>query len=105
MLFCDTDALATCIWQERYLGRSTPAVEALAAARSYDLYLLTDCDAAFVQDGLRDGEHLREWMTRRFAERLAERAEPHLVLTGGHGSRLARAAAAVDALLAGGWRL
>jgi HTH-type transcriptional regulator, transcriptional repressor of NAD biosynthesis genes len=105
VLFCDTDALATCVWQERYLGRSTPAVEALAAARTYDLYLLTGCDTPFVQDGLRDGEHLREWMTRRFAERLAERPEPHLVLSGGHDARLHRAAAAVDALLAGGWRL
>ena len=102
VLFCDTDALATCVWQERYLGRSTPAVEALAARR-YDLYLLTGSDVPFVQDGVRDGEHLREWMTGRFAERLAERPEPHVVLTGDHGSRLERAAAAVDALLAGPW--
>ncbi len=103
VLFCDTDALATCVWQERYLGRSTPAVEALAAARRYDLYLLTADDAPFVQDGLRDGEHLREWMTGRFAERLAERPEPHLVLTGDHESRVEQAAAAIDALLARAW--
>ena len=102
MLFCDTDALATCVWQERYLGRSTRAVEALAARR-YHLYLLTGSDVPFVQDGVRDGEHLREWMTGRFAERLTERPEPHVVLTGDHGSRLERAAAAVDALLAGPW--
>ena len=29
---CDTDALATCIWQERYRGRSTAAVEPIAVA-------------------------------------------------------------------------
>ena len=104
VLFCDTDALATCVWQERYLGRSTPDVEALAAARTYDLYLLTGSDVPFVQDGLRDGEHVREWMTARFAERLAARPEPHLVLNGDPGSRLERAAAVVDALLARGWR-
>jgi HTH-type transcriptional regulator, transcriptional repressor of NAD biosynthesis genes len=104
VLFCDTDALATCVWQERYLGRSTPDVEALAAARRYDLYLLTGDDAPFVQDGLRDGEHLRERMTARFAERLAERPEPHVVLTGNHAARLARAVAEVDALLTRGWR-
>jgi NadR type nicotinamide-nucleotide adenylyltransferase len=104
VLLCDTEALATCVWQERYLGRSTPAVEALAAARGYDLYLLTGSDAPFVQDGLRDGEHLREWMTRRFAERLAERPEPFLHLSGSHATRLERAAAEVDALLARGWR-
>ena len=79
-----------------------PGVTGAPAARSYDLYLLTGCDAPFIQDGLRDGEHLREWMTRRFAERLAERPEPHLVLSGAHRVRLERAAVAVDAL---GWRI
>ena len=70
VLVCDTDALATCIWQERYLGRSTAAVEAIAASRSYSLSVLTSDDIPFVQDGLRDGEHLRGWMTERFRERL-----------------------------------
>jgi nicotinamide riboside kinase len=72
VLVCDTNALATCIWQERYLGRSTAAVEALAASREYALTVLTSDDIPFVQDGLRDGEHLRGWMTRRFRERLPE---------------------------------
>jgi nicotinamide riboside kinase len=72
VLVCDTDALATCIWQERYLGRSTGPVEAIAASRSYSLSVLTSDDIPFVQDGLRDGEHLRGWMTERFRERLRE---------------------------------
>jgi nicotinamide riboside kinase len=72
VLVCDTDALATCIWQERYLGRSTGAVERLAASRSYALSVLTGDDIPFVQDGLRDGEHLRGWMTARFRERLRQ---------------------------------
>jgi HTH-type transcriptional regulator, transcriptional repressor of NAD biosynthesis genes len=70
VLVCDTDALATCIWEERYLGRSTGAVERLAASRTYALSVLTSDDIPFVQDGLRDGEHLRGWMTQRFRERL-----------------------------------
>jgi HTH-type transcriptional regulator, transcriptional repressor of NAD biosynthesis genes len=72
ILVCDTDALATCIWQERYRGRSTAAVEALAASRSYALSVLTSDDIPFVQDGLRDGRHIRGWMTQRFRERLRE---------------------------------
>jgi len=72
VLVCDTDALATCIWQERYLGRSTGPVEAIAASRSYSLSVLTSDDIPFVQDGLRDGEHLRGWMTERFRARLRE---------------------------------
>jgi len=70
VLVCDTDALATCIWQERYMGRSTGPVEAIAASRSYALSVLTSDDIPFVQDGWRDGEHLRGWMTQRFRERL-----------------------------------
>jgi NadR type nicotinamide-nucleotide adenylyltransferase len=70
VLICDTDALATCIWQERYMGRSTGAVERIAASRSYALSVLTSDDIPFVQDGWRDGEHLRSWMTQRFRERL-----------------------------------
>jgi NadR type nicotinamide-nucleotide adenylyltransferase len=72
VLVCDTDALATCLWQERYLGRSTGPVEAIAASRAYALSVLTSDDIPFVQDGLRDGEHLRGWMTQRFRERLRE---------------------------------
>jgi nicotinamide riboside kinase len=72
ILVCDTDALATCIWQERYLGRSTADVEAIAASRRYALTVLTADDIPFVQDGYRDGEHIRGWMTQRFRERLRQ---------------------------------
>jgi NadR type nicotinamide-nucleotide adenylyltransferase len=72
VLVCDTDALATCIWQERSMGRSTGAVERIAASRSYALSVLTSDDIPFEQDGWRDGEHLRGWMTQRFRERLRE---------------------------------
>ena len=34
--------------------------------------VLTGDDIPFVQDGLRDGEHLRGWMTERFRERLRD---------------------------------
>ena len=105
VLICDTDALATCIWQERYMGRSTPAVEAIAASRHYALYILTDCDVPFEQDGLRDGEHLREWMTRRFRDRLAERPEPVLEVSGPHADRMAAAVERIEGVLADGWDL
>ena len=85
------------------VGRSTADVEAIAAGRSYDLYLLTLDDIPFVQDGLRDGEHLRAWMTGRFRERLRTRAEPVVELSGTPAERLANAVAAVDAVLAQGW--
>ena len=94
----DTDALATSIWHERYLGDRSEEVEALAAARAYSLYILTSDDIAFVQDGTRDGEHLREWMTRRLRDELAQRQEPWIEVMGGREQRLASAIAAIDEL-------
>lgn len=98
ILVCDTDALATAVWHERYLGRPSPEVDRLAANRSYALYVLTSDDIPFVQDGTRDGEHLRGWMTDRFRQRLAERSEPWIEVTGSHERRLAAVIAAVAAL-------
>jgi HTH-type transcriptional regulator, transcriptional repressor of NAD biosynthesis genes len=99
VLVCDTDAFATAIWHERYRGVRAPEVEALADVRPR-LYLLTHHDdVPFHQDGIRDGEQLRGWMTGCFAERL--RGAPHRLesLRGTRGERLARALALVDAWL------
>ncbi len=100
LLICDTDALATSIWHERYLGFPSPAVQALAANRSYALYILTGDDIPFVQDGTRDGEHLRAWMTRRFRQALTERTEPWIEVRGDRAQRMTAATRRVAELLA-----
>ncbi len=87
ILVCDTDVLATAVWHERYMGTRSEAVEALAATRRPDLYVLTGDEIPFVQDGLRDGEHLRNWMTGRFREVLSTTGVPWLEV---HGDRQAR---------------
>ena len=77
-----------------------------AAARRPALYLLTDHEGVpFEDDGLRDGEHLRAWMTGRFRAELAGCGVPVVEL-----HRVARRAAgaggaACDDLLAAGWSL
>ena len=102
VLFGDTDALATTIWEQRYLGDSSAAVR--SQVRLPDLYLLThDQGVPFTDDGLRDGEHLRRWMTGRFLDELAASGVPHVVLTGNPAQRLRAAVAATDSLLARGW--
>jgi NadR type nicotinamide-nucleotide adenylyltransferase len=104
VLVCDTDAFAVGIWHERYLG--APAADVDALARHHPLYLLTHHEGVpFVQDGYRDGEAIRPWMTGRFEELLAATGRRHVVLTGRHEERLAVALAAVDELLAEGWDL
>jgi HTH-type transcriptional regulator, transcriptional repressor of NAD biosynthesis genes len=101
LLICDTDAFATGIWHRRYVGSRAPAVEAIADGRRYDLYLLTDADIPFVQDGLRDGEHIRRWMHDLFAAELAAQGRPYALLAGPHEARLARAVGLIDRLVLG----
>lgn len=101
VLVCDTDAFATSIWHRRYVGARSPEVEAIAAAaRRPDLYLLTDVGIPFVQDGTRDGEHVRAWMHETFVEELSAQGRPFLLISGPHARRMRDAVAAVDALLA-----
>ena len=96
ILFCDTDALATAIWHEQYLGSRAPEVEAIARARTYDLTFLTAADIPWVQDGDRNSDEVRQRMQRRFEEELASRPEPVVELRGSLEQRLAAAVEAID---------
>jgi nicotinamide riboside kinase len=104
VVLCDTDAFATGIWHERYRGRPSSAVDELGGAAPFHLYLLTHHDdVPFEQDGLRDGEQVRAWMTGRFAERLDATSRHWQWLRGGRDERETRALAAIDTLLRSGW--
>jgi HTH-type transcriptional repressor of NAD biosynthesis genes len=104
VLFGDTDALATCVWEERYLGSTSAEVREVV--RPPDLYLLTGLDGVpFEDDGLRDGAHVREWMTRRLREETLASGVPVVELDGAHPERLAVAVAAVGSPPAPGVRL
>lgn len=105
LLLCDTDVLATAVWHERYVGSRSPTVEGLARTRVPALYLLTSPDIPFVQDGMRDGEHLRSWMTDRFREVLGDQPAPWVEVSGSREARLAAGIRAVEEALAGGWGL
>ena len=84
VLVCDTDAMATRIWHERYMGTTEPAVDEVAAAMPpRALYILTsEQGVPFEDDGLRDGEHLRPWMNQRFRDVLATQDTPWLEVVG-----------------------
>lgn len=94
VLICDTNALATELWHQRYMGVESPAVAALAAERRYDLYILTNTDIPFVQDGTRDGEHIRLDMHRQFELVLQTRNLPFIVVSGSREERINSAVAA-----------
>ena len=61
--------------------------------------MLTSDDIQFVQDGLRDGEHVRHRMHERFVEDLDLTGRNWRLLTGTPDQRLAEAVRQVDALL------
>ncbi len=98
LVICDTDAFATGLWHERYMGSRSVRVEAVSAGRHYDLYILTGDEIPFVQDGLRDGEHIRHAMHKRFEERLTEEGKNFIIVTGSREERLVEAIAAIDAI-------
>lgn len=104
VLVCDTNAFATGTWYERYFQARHPVVDAIGQRSKADLYLLTAPDVPFVQDGFRDGQHIRDWMHGRFAEQLADlsgRDAPVQIaqIQGPFEQRLAKAITAVEMLL------
>lgn len=100
VLICDTNAFATATWFERYAGTRHPEVDAIGARDQVDLYLIPSPDVPFVQDGVRDGEKIREWMHARFLELIRANGTLYVLITGAWDARLPQAIAAIDALLA-----
>ena len=83
LLFCDTDAMSTDLWCERYLGSRDATVDRLARSRRYDLFVLCDVDIAWEADEIRLGAESRSAMHLRFLEVLStERPEPWIVVSG-----------------------
>ncbi|WP_082763835.1 AAA family ATPase [Frondihabitans sp. PAMC 28766] len=96
LIICDTDVLATALWHERYVGTPAPRLLSAADAHRPALYVLTGDDIPFVQDGLRDGEHIRHAMQQRFRDELGTRTTPWLEVRGSVVERVAKASRAID---------
>jgi HTH-type transcriptional regulator, transcriptional repressor of NAD biosynthesis genes len=105
VLVCDTNAFATVLWHRRYMGTHSKQVEGIARNGRCDLYLLTGDDIPFVQDGLRDGEHIRHEMHIWFEQVLAAQSLPWKLLRGSQEERLREALRLVEDLFRGSaWR-
>jgi len=100
VLICDTNAFATGMWCLRYQGHRVPAVDAIGGRDTVHLYLLTEPDFPFVQDGFRDGEKIRDAMHAQFVAALSRSGAPTLRLHGSAAHRRIAAQTAIDALLA-----
>ncbi|MGB6986867.1 MAG: AAA family ATPase [Candidatus Aquilonibacter sp.] len=97
VLICDTDAVASRVWCERYLDRE-PVHWPLPPSR-IALYLIPYPDVPFVADEIRDGQHRRFWMHERLLEVMGQTGRPIVVLQGTFEERDAQATEAIDALL------
>ena len=108
LLVCDTDVLATALWHKRYVGEPAPRILERAASHQPALYVLTGDEIPFIQDGLRDGEHIRTAMQQRFREVLADQPVPWIEVRGGLAERVAACRPAAERALAqhleGLWR-
>ena len=100
VVVADTDALATSVWHDRYLGGPhRPALDLAEVVRP-DHYLLTLPDGVpFVDDGLRDGPHVRVAMTRAFVAALDDAGVPWSAVAGDRATRLGRALDVVSEVL------
>ncbi len=103
ILICDTDALATYIWHERYMGSRLESIKDLACKRTPALYILTSNDIPFVQDGFRDGEHIRSWMTERFRQVLGNCNVPWVEVYGTKSQRVKNSLNAISKHLGFNW--
>ena len=101
VLFCDTDAFATRLWERRYLGdSSTAAFDAVPELPPRGLYVISDiAGVQFEQDGIRDGEDYREAMQRWLEEELTVREQPWALVGGDAEQRLETSIRLVDEVL------
>lgn len=99
LLICDTNAFATRLWHKRYMGTYSAAVDAIATQDRVDLYIVTDDSIPFVQDGIRDGQHIRHDMHEQFVAAVQSTAVPSMICTGTVQERRAQAIKAIDAII------
>ncbi len=96
LVICDTNAFTTMIWQQRYMGHVTPRMKQIASKAPADLYIVTGDEIPFVQDGIRDGEHLRHTMHKQFISELKSRGLPYIVVHGSVEERIQQSLSKID---------
>ncbi len=99
VIVCDTNTVATELWQRRYRGKTTRSMRDIAANDKADLYIITGDEIPFVQDGIRDGEHIRHRMHRWFITHIKKTGVPFIIATGNRDERLANALSAAKSTI------
>jgi NadR type nicotinamide-nucleotide adenylyltransferase len=95
LVILDTDLISTVVYARHYYGRCPEWIEAAAAKRKADLYLLTDIDVPWVADSLRDSATPRDAFYGAFAQTLKNYNANVVPIT---GDRFAAAIRQLDSL-------
>jgi NadR type nicotinamide-nucleotide adenylyltransferase len=100
LVVLDTDLVSTAVYSRHYYGRCPEWIEAQAARRLGELYLLHHVDVPWVEDGAqREQPERRAELFERFRATLAGAGVRVVHVRGGWEARRRRALQAVDALL------
>lgn len=99
ILICDTDAFATGIWHEKYMGFESTEVKKLYKNRMYDLYIVTDPQTPYAKDDIRVGEDSRAWMHNRFITELEKEGKNYVEVKGSREERQKKAIISIDTIL------
>lgn len=99
LFFCDTDAMTTGLWHERYQGGPSEEVDAIGRMRTYDLFVLCNTDIPWERDEIRLGADTRTAMHERFVDVLThDRREPWVLVSGSVEERMDAVAAEIARL-------
>ncbi len=97
-LFCDTNVLVTKVFSEMYYNFCDPILEKVARKHKYDLFFLTDIDAPWEKDDLRDRPENRKQTFEIFKNALIENGKPFVTLSGTAEQRKEKAIAIIKML-------
>lgn len=90
-LFCDTNFVQTMIYSELYFGEKDDFFDECLKNLKYDLYLLTEIDVEWEEDGIRDAPFERENHYKYFKKRLTELNKPFIEISGNEEQRKQKA--------------
>jgi NadR type nicotinamide-nucleotide adenylyltransferase len=101
LLICDTDLNVIKVWSEHKYGRCGDWILEQIAARTYDLYLLTDIDIEWQDDPLREHpqQEMRRYFFNVYKDIVQQSGLPWIVVSGAPEIRLQQALQAMDTLL------
>ncbi len=98
VLICDTELITTVLWSRHFFSRSPEWIEQAAGDRNYDLYLLMDADAPWVEDAQRVGIELRAEFSGKIRRALDRSARSYEIISGTYEERLQKALESVGAI-------